>query len=75
MSVVARKSSTRARAGANKGIGLEIARTIGQTPGHLCIMACRDQERGEQAAKTLKGQGCKVQFMQVENPLHPSMNL
>lgn len=35
--------------GANKGIGLEIARQLGQQ-GHTVLIGARDTERGEGAA-------------------------
>ena len=39
--------------GANKGVGLEIARQL--VPTMCVILACRDQTRGEQAAKAVGG--------------------
>jgi NAD(P)-dependent dehydrogenase (short-subunit alcohol dehydrogenase family) len=42
--------------GANKGIGREIARQLGQR-GYSVWLGCRDVERGEQAAAALRKEG------------------
>ena len=46
--------------GANKGIGFEIARQLGQR-GFTVALAGRDQQRVDAAAATLKGEGMDVQ--------------
>ena len=45
--------------GANKGIGLEIARQLGKL-GFVVYLGCRDQERGAKAAAELKADGVKA---------------
>jgi NAD(P)-dependent dehydrogenase (short-subunit alcohol dehydrogenase family) len=45
--------------GANKGIGFEIARQLGQN-GMLVYLGARSKERGEEAAATLSGEGLNV---------------
>ena len=45
--------------GANKGIGLEIARQLAQD-GMFVYLGARNKERGEKAAATLTGEGLKV---------------
>lgn len=42
--------------GANKGLGFEITRQLGQQ-GHVVLIGARDAARGEQAAETLRGEG------------------
>ena len=44
--------------GANKGIGKEIARTIGKLPDHAVLLGCRDLELAEEAAAALRASGC-----------------
>ncbi|CAM9928435.1 unnamed protein product, partial [Phaeothamnion confervicola] len=41
-------------AGANKGIGLAIARKIAETPDHLCILTARNPDLGNAACEELK---------------------
>ena len=36
--------------GANKGIGKEIARTVGLLPDHVVVLGCRDEALGDAAA-------------------------
>jgi len=51
--------------GANKGIGLEIARQLGQARIAV-IVAARDQERGQAAADLLRGEGIDASFIQLD---------
>lgn len=45
--------------GANKGIGKEIVRKLGQEDNLTCILACRDLEKGTTCAEELKAAGCR----------------
>ena len=51
--------------GANKGIGLEIARQLGEL-GHSVRLGCRNAERGEQAASDLRAQGIDAKVLQLD---------
>ena len=51
--------------GANKGIGLAIARQLAEA-GVCVIIGARDAERGEAAAKDLSSQGLDVTFVQLD---------
>jgi NAD(P)-dependent dehydrogenase (short-subunit alcohol dehydrogenase family) len=51
--------------GANKGIGLEIARQIGKA-GHRILLGARDAALGEAAAATLKAEGIYVRFIHID---------
>lgn len=51
--------------GANKGIGLEIARQLGQA-GLRIIIGARDAERGEKAARTLATEGIVARYLQLD---------
>lgn len=51
--------------GANKGIGLEIARQLGKA-GHRILLGARDAGRGQQAAKTLSDEGIDVRFVSLD---------
>lgn len=51
--------------GANKGIGLEIARQLAQQGGTVLIGA-RDAERGREAARTLQQEGLDARFLQID---------
>ncbi len=51
--------------GANKGIGFEVARQLGQQ-GHLVLLGARDPARGEQAAETLRAESLSVEFMALD---------
>lgn len=51
--------------GANKGIGLAIARQLG-AQGHSVWLGCRDLARGEAAADQLRAEGIKVQAVQLD---------
>lgn len=60
--------------GANKGIGLEIARKIGgaklqgkgDSHGFLCIIGCRNEKLGREAVKTLKSEGVDADFVRID---------
>lgn len=52
--------------GANKGIGLEIARVLGKHEGFKCIVAARSEERGTRAANDLAADGANVEFRQLD---------
>jgi NAD(P)-dependent dehydrogenase (short-subunit alcohol dehydrogenase family) len=51
--------------GANKGIGLEVARQLAQKGIHVLIGA-RDAVKGEAAAQTLQAEGYTADFIQLE---------
>jgi NAD(P)-dependent dehydrogenase (short-subunit alcohol dehydrogenase family) len=51
--------------GANKGIGLEIARQLGQVGIHVLIGA-RDEPRGRAAAESLMAEGVTAQFLPLD---------
>ncbi|MEU4393674.1 SDR family oxidoreductase [Kribbella sp. NPDC023855] len=51
--------------GANKGIGKEIARQLGEA-GHTVLLGSRDFARGEAAAKELVADGIKASAIQLE---------
>jgi NAD(P)-dependent dehydrogenase (short-subunit alcohol dehydrogenase family) len=51
--------------GANKGIGLEIARQMAQS-GVFVLVGARDVQRGEVAVKNLSGSGLDVGFIQID---------
>lgn len=51
--------------GANKGIGKEIARQLGEA-GHTVLVGSRDLARGEAAAKELVADGIKAEAIQLE---------
>ncbi len=51
--------------GANKGIGLEIARQLGKQ-GIVVILGSRDPQRGQAAADTLKGEGIDAHTLKLE---------
>ncbi|WP_240760061.1 SDR family oxidoreductase, partial [Phytoactinopolyspora endophytica] len=51
--------------GANKGIGKEIARQLGQL-GHTVLLGARDVERGRSAAAELVVEGLDVRFVQLD---------
>ena len=48
--------------GANKGLGLETARQLGQQ-NHTVLLGARDAERGEAAAQMLRDEGLDAQFL------------
>ncbi len=51
--------------GANKGIGLEIARQLGRQ-GIVVVIGARDADRGRQAADTLKAEGIDAHTVKLE---------
>ena len=51
--------------GANKGIGLEIARQLGQL-GCTVLIGARDQQRGEVATRILQAEGLDARFIQLD---------
>lgn len=51
--------------GANKGIGLAIARQLG-AQGYAVWLGCRDLQRGERAAEGLRKTGIEAQAVQLE---------
>ena len=51
--------------GANKGIGLEIARGLGRL-GYRVWVGSRDPGRGEAAAAGLRGEGLEVQALRID---------
>lgn len=51
--------------GANKGLGLEIARQLGQE-NHTVLVGARDTERGEEAVRTLRSEGLDAHFMPLD---------
>lgn len=51
--------------GANKGLGFEMARQLAQT-GVTILLAARDPERGEAAAKKLRDEGLDVTFLKLD---------
>ncbi|GAA1614435.1 SDR family oxidoreductase [Kribbella sancticallisti] len=51
--------------GANKGIGKEIARQLGEL-GHTVVIGSRDLARGEAAAKELVADGLRAEAVQLE---------
>ncbi|HMC59576.1 MAG TPA: SDR family oxidoreductase [Candidatus Solibacter sp.] len=51
--------------GANKGLGFEMARQLGQA-GVRVLLAARDPQRGEAAAAKLRGEGLDAQFLKLD---------
>jgi len=51
--------------GANKGIGLEIARQLA-VQGCTVLIGARDEQRGEDAARQLRAQGLDARFIQLD---------
>ena len=51
--------------GANKGLGLEMARQLGKT-GVTVVLAARDPQKGDGAAKSLGGEGLDTQFLKLD---------
>ena len=46
--------------GANRGIGLEVAKQLEEQGNHHVVLGVRDISRGEEAAKTIASKGAKV---------------
>jgi NAD(P)-dependent dehydrogenase (short-subunit alcohol dehydrogenase family) len=51
--------------GANKGIGLEIARQLGRQ-GMTVLIGARDEGRGREAAEGLQSEGTKAHFIRLD---------
>ena len=51
--------------GANKGLGFEMARQLGQA-GVRVLLAARDSAKGEAAAAKLRDEGLDVQFLRLD---------
>src|SRR5438477_8707819 len=51
--------------GANKGLGFEMARQLGQA-GIAVVLAARDSQKGEAAAGKLRSGGLDVQFLKLD---------
>lgn len=51
--------------GANKGIGREIARQLGQQ-GMTALIGARDKQRGEEAAQQLRQEGLDARFVHLD---------
>jgi len=51
--------------GANKGLGFEMARQLGQA-GVTVVLAARDPKKGEAAAEKLRKDGLDVQFLKLD---------
>lgn len=51
--------------GANKGIGLEIARQLAQR-GCTVLVGARNEQRGEEAAQKLKSEGLDARFVRLD---------
>lgn len=51
--------------GANRGMGLEIAKELGQKGQHV-LMGARNLERGQEAAETLSAQGINATAIQLD---------
>jgi NAD(P)-dependent dehydrogenase (short-subunit alcohol dehydrogenase family) len=51
--------------GANKGLGFEMARQLGQA-GVTVLLAARDPRKGEAAAEKLRGEGLDAQFLKLD---------
>jgi NAD(P)-dependent dehydrogenase (short-subunit alcohol dehydrogenase family) len=51
--------------GANRGIGFETARQLGQQ-GIKVLLGARNEEKGKQAAETLQGEGLDVEFILLD---------
>ena len=51
--------------GANKGIGLEIARELGKR-GYVIMLGARDEKRGNDAVSSLTAQGITASFIRID---------
>src|SRR5579875_3571013 len=51
--------------GANKGIGLEVARQLGQA-GHRVLLGARDAGRAQAAADRLRGEGVDARIVAID---------
>src|SRR5690348_3382223 len=55
--------------GANKGLGFEMARQLGQA-GVTVVLAARDPQKGEAAAAKLRGEGLDTHFVKLDVTNH-----
>ena len=60
--------------GANKGIGLAVARQLGER-GYAIWLGCRDMDRGESAAATLRSAGIVVRALMLDVASDDSVQL
>src|SRR5690242_18454095 len=51
--------------GANRGIGLEVCRQLGER-GHVVILTARDEQKGRAAAEPLRRAGIDVRVQQMD---------
>ena len=51
--------------GANKGIGFEVARQLAAS-GYTVLLGARNKPLGEEAAATLKREGCDVRYLPID---------
>ncbi|WP_376716923.1 SDR family NAD(P)-dependent oxidoreductase [Enterococcus dongliensis] len=59
--------------GANKGIGFEIAKQVGEH-GHHVLVGSRDEKRGAEAVKQLLDLGIEADFIQIDVTNKESIN-
>jgi NAD(P)-dependent dehydrogenase (short-subunit alcohol dehydrogenase family) len=59
--------------GANKGIGLEVARQIGRS-GATVLLGARNKLAGEKAAAVLAGEGLAAHFIAIDVADHDSVS-
>jgi NAD(P)-dependent dehydrogenase (short-subunit alcohol dehydrogenase family) len=52
--------------GANRGIGLEIARGLGRRPGTAVLVAARDAAAAEESARVLQGEGLQAHGIHLD---------
>lgn len=60
--------------GANKGIGLEIARQLAQS-GYTVLVGARDEQRSQTAAQQLQVEGVDALFLQLDVTNQQSIDL
>ena len=63
--MVAKLSRVALVTGANKGIGLEVARQLGRT-GCTVLLGARDSARGRQAEVDLRAEGLDAHFLALD---------
>jgi NAD(P)-dependent dehydrogenase (short-subunit alcohol dehydrogenase family) len=59
--------------GANKGLGLEIARQMGRT-GATVLVGARNREAGEEAAAALASEGIDARFIELDVAVYTSID-
>jgi NAD(P)-dependent dehydrogenase (short-subunit alcohol dehydrogenase family) len=59
--------------GANRGIGFEIAKQLGEA-GNVVWLGCRDEERGKEAVAKLSNAGLEAEFIHVDVSDNASVN-